>query len=118
MIYVGKSFVRKTKFIATWVYTRPEGESFTHQGLCYLKKKALQFRVCGFLKKLYSQGKSQTSVYFINREYQGNVLYSRVMCVILSRSKVARSIHVAIRYIEHVMLCKRKNRFGSRWESL
>jgi len=29
--------------------------------------KALEFRVCGFLKKLYPQGRSQTSV-FINRE--------------------------------------------------
>ena len=42
-------------------------------------------------------------------------LYSRITCVILTRSTVARSIHAA--YIERVTSRKRENRCGS-WDSL
>ena len=118
MIYVGKIFVRKTKFTATWLYTRPEGESFTHQGFVLPEEESLTIQSLWLLKKALLSREEPNISLFINREYPGNALYSRIMCVILSRSKVVRSIHVAIRYIERVMLCKRKNRFGSRWESL
>ena len=59
--------------------------------LCYLKQKALEFSFWLLKKALPSREEPDISLSIVNSE-----ACSRVLCIILARSAVACSIHVAM----------------------
>ena len=86
MLYVGQIFVSRFRKQSSLLLSYKTWS-----------RKPSSSESCGFLKKVYPQGRSQTSLY--QSGMPSPALYLRIICVISAQSTVARLIHTMILYV-------------------